>query len=43
VSRTERLRAWLEYVAETAIDWLDELDCVDDEREPDHDDEGLLT
>ena len=34
------LRAWLEYVAETAIGWLDELDAAaedleDDEREDD--------
>lgn len=33
-----RLRAWLEYVASTAIDWLDQLDAEtadleDDERE----------
>jgi hypothetical protein len=24
---TAQLRAWLEYVAQTAIDWLDELDA----------------
>lgn len=33
-----QLRAWLEYVAQQAIDWLDELDASgedleDDERE----------
>ncbi|HUO21695.1 MAG TPA: hypothetical protein VMU59_04200 [Caulobacteraceae bacterium] len=38
------LRAWLEYVAQTAIDWLDALDAQDadledDEREDDA--EGL--
>jgi hypothetical protein len=31
------LRAWLEHVAQTAIDWLDALDAADDDRE---DDEG---
>jgi hypothetical protein len=40
-----RLRAWLEYVAQTAIDWLDELDAADtefedDEREADSIEEG---
>lgn len=30
-----RLRAWLEYVAQTAIDMLDELDAAGDEREDD--------
>ncbi|MGC1305235.1 MAG: hypothetical protein WA840_22935 [Caulobacteraceae bacterium] len=34
----KRLRAWLEHVAQLAIDWLDELDAAevdleDDERE----------
>ena len=34
------LRCWLDYVAQTAIDWLDEPDAVeadleDDEREDD--------
>lgn len=37
-SEVRRLRAWLEYVAQAAIDWLDELDAAsedleDDERE----------
>jgi hypothetical protein len=36
--RPVQLRAWLEYVAQQAIDWLDELDAAtedleDDERE----------
>lgn len=35
--RDEGLRAWLEYVAQTAIDWLDALDAADEDRE---DDEG---
>lgn len=35
----DRLRAWLEAVAAMAIDWLDDLDAAetdreDDEREP---------
>jgi hypothetical protein len=29
------LRAWLEYVASTAIDWLDELDAQDADLEDD--------
>lgn len=33
------LRAWLEYVAATAIDMLDELDAAETEREPDAEDE----
>lgn len=40
VAEIARLRAWLEYVAQTAIDWLDDLDAAqadleDDEREDD--------
>lgn len=35
--RQASLRAWLEYVAQFAIDWLDELDAADEDRE---DDEG---
>lgn len=39
------LRRWLQYVAQTAIDWLDELDAAeadleDDEREIITEDEG---
>lgn len=39
-SDTRALRAWLEHVAQTAIDWLDALDAEgadreDDEREDD--------
>lgn len=39
VRERARLRAWLEHVAQQAIDWLDELDAAeadleDDEREP---------
>ncbi|WP_293377746.1 hypothetical protein [Phenylobacterium sp. SCN 70-31] len=30
-----RLRAWLEHVAQTAIDWLDDLDAADADREDD--------
>lgn len=30
-----QLRAWLEYVAQTAIDWLDELDAAEAELEDD--------
>lgn len=30
----QRLRAWLEHVAQTAIDWLDELDADAVDREP---------
>lgn len=30
-----QLRQWLEYVAATAIDWLDELDAAEDELEDD--------
>lgn len=29
------LRAWLEYVAQTAIDWLDELDRQSEDLEDD--------
>jgi hypothetical protein len=29
------LRAWLEYVAQTAIGWLDALDAADEDREDD--------
>lgn len=29
------LRAWLEYVASTAIDWLDQLDAEGEDREDD--------
>ena len=29
------LRAWLEYVAQTAIDWLDELDRLSEDLEDD--------
>ena len=32
-----QLRAWLEYVAETAIDWLDALDRAGGDREPEDD------
>lgn len=35
--REASLRAWLEYVAQFAIDWLDELDQAADDLE---DDEG---
>lgn len=35
------LRAWLEYVAQTAIDMLDDLDVVETEREPDAEDEVI--
>jgi len=31
----DALRAWLEYLAQTAIDWLDALDADDADREPD--------
>lgn len=31
----ERLRTWLEYVAELAIDWLDALDQAEADREDD--------
>jgi hypothetical protein len=31
------LRAWLEYVAQTAIDWLDELDAPYADLEPEGD------
>lgn len=31
----ERLRAWLEYVAQTAIDWLDDLDAGSEGLEDD--------
>lgn len=34
-----RLRAWLEYVVETAIEMLDAMDAAMTDREPDHDDE----
>ena len=34
-----RLRAWLEYVAQTAIDMLDAMDAAMVDREPDHEDE----
>lgn len=30
-----RLRAWLEFVAQTAVDWLDELDALEAELEDD--------
>ena len=30
-----RLRAWLEYVAQLAIDWLDELDAASEDIEDD--------
>lgn len=30
-----RLRAWLEYVAQAAIDWLDALDAAGEDREDD--------
>lgn len=29
------LRAWLEHVAQTAIDWLDDLDAAGEDREDD--------
>lgn len=32
---TTQLRAWLEYVAETAIDWLDLLDRPTEDLEDD--------
>jgi hypothetical protein len=37
------LRAWLEYVAQAAIDWLDELDAVAADLEDDElgDDEAV--
>jgi hypothetical protein len=31
----QRLRAWLEHVAQTAIDWLDELDAPEADLEDD--------
>lgn len=34
-SAEARLRAWLEHVAQLAIDWLDELDALSAEREDD--------
>lgn len=34
-----KLRAWLEYVAQTAIDMLDAMDAADMDREPDGEDE----
>lgn len=38
-----RLRAWLEYVAQAAIDWLDELDAAgDDLEDDDREDEGRV-
>ncbi len=45
VHPTPPLRAWLEYVAQAAIDWLDELDASaedleDDEREISCEDEA---
>lgn len=30
-----RLRAWLEHVAQSAIDWLDELDALECDLEDD--------
>lgn len=33
--RDAGLRAWLEYVAQSAIDWLDALDAAEAEREDD--------
>jgi len=30
-----RLRRWLEHVAQSAIDWLDELDAEGEDREDD--------
>lgn len=30
-----KLRRWLEYVAQTAIDWLDELDAAEVDLEDD--------
>ena len=30
-----KLRAWLEHVAQTAIDWLDELDAAETDMEDD--------
>lgn len=32
---TAELRAWLEYVAQTAIDWLDDLDAAAEDLEDD--------
>lgn len=32
-----RLRAWLEYVIESAIDMLDAMDAAAEDREPDAD------
>ncbi len=32
---TSQLRAWLEYVAQTAIDWLDLLDRAEEDLEDD--------
>lgn len=38
----QSLRQWLEYVAQEAIDWLDELDAAAAEREDDErEGEGL--
>lgn len=34
-----RLRAWLEHVAQTAIDWLDQLDAAAEDLEDDGIDE----
>ncbi len=35
-----RLRAWLEHVAQTAIDWLDDLDRLAEELEDDEAETG---
>lgn len=40
-AREAKLRAWLEYVVETAIGMLDELDAAGEDREPDNDDEDV--
>lgn len=39
----EALRAWLEYVAQTAIDWLDQMDRADEDLEDDLDAEALCS
>jgi hypothetical protein len=40
-AQTAQLRAWLEYVAQTAIDMLDALDAADEDREPEEDGEDI--
>lgn len=42
MEREAGLRAWLEYVAQMAIDWLDELDAATEDLEDDEGGEVLL-